>query len=473
MNKRNFLTTAGIALAAAGVTRAEPQVPVKAPARPKILWIMTDQQPADMMSCAGNANLRTPAMDSIATNGVRFELAYTVNPICVPSRTSMMTGRLPHETGVKFNLNRFDVSAESLGARMKQAGYDTAYMGKWHIPMETKNSKWHGFDVMMDDPKEFNDEHLEAPLTAFIKQKRDKPFFLVASFTNPHDICEFARKLANFGKGEEPKNGPFFDPPPPKQCPSLPANFAIPQNEPNMIRVHQSWQENTYPARDWTDGLWRQYRWELCRLTELVDSRIATLLDALRAEGLMQNTLIVLVSDHGDGNAAHHWNQKTLFYDETARVPLILSGPGIAAPGRTDREHLVSTGQDLFPTFCDYAGIETPETLRGRSLRPLAEGRATAWRNQLVAENDLSRRFGLGSGVEGRMLRTQNYKYVVYSYGKIREQLTDMRNDPGEMNNLAVDPKFREVLQEHRNRLAAELKETGDFFNVPGTDSAP
>ena len=71
------------------------------------------------------------------------------------------------------------------------------------------------------------------------------------------------------------------------------------------------------------------------------------------------------------------------------------------------------------------------------------------------------------------MLRTQNYKYVVYSYGKIREQLTDMRNDPGEMNNLAVDPKFREVLQEHRNRLAAELKETGDFFNVPGTDSAP
>jgi len=326
---------------------------------------------------------------------------------------------------------------------------------------------------MLDDPKKFNDEHLEEPLTAFIKQKRDKPFFLVASFTNPHDICEFARKLASFGKGEEPKNGPFFDPPPPAQCPKLPANFAIPQNEPDMIRVHQTWQANTYPSSDWTDGLWRQYRWELCRLTELVDSRIATLLDALRAEGLMQNTIIVLVSDHGDGNAAHHWNQKTIFYDETARVPFILSGPGIAAPGRTDREHLVSTGLDIFPTFCDYAGIETPETLRGRSLRPLAEGRATVWRNQLVAENDLSRRFGLGSGVEGRMLRTQNYKYVVYSYGKIREQLTDMRNDPGEMNNLAVDPKFREVLQEHRNRLATELKETGDFFNVPGTDSAP
>ncbi|MEI8207227.1 MAG: sulfatase-like hydrolase/transferase, partial [Kiritimatiellales bacterium] len=100
MNKRNFLTTAGIALAVAGAKGAESQTP----ARPNILWIMTDQQPADMMSCAGNANLRTPAMDSIATNGVRFELAYTVNPICVPSRTSMMTGRLPHETGVKFNL---------------------------------------------------------------------------------------------------------------------------------------------------------------------------------------------------------------------------------------------------------------------------------------------------------------------------------------------------------------------------------
>ena len=467
MNRREFvaLGAGAIPVTLLGASRA-----TKADrfSRPNILWIMTDQQPAGNLSCAGNTNLHTPAMDSIAGNGVRFELAYSANPICVPSRTSMVTGRMPHETGVMFNTDRFDVRFECIGTRMKQAGYDTGYIGKWHIPMPTETGEWHGFDTMIEGNRaDFNDADAVAPMVDFLRKKRSNPFFFVASFTNPHDICEYARKLAKFGKRDALWNGSIPDAPPPEQCPELPPNHAIPENEPDIIREHQSWLAGAYPVRDWSDGTWRQYRWGLNRLTELADSHIDTLLKTLRDTGLDQNTIIVFVSDHGDGNGAHQWNQKTVLYDDPARVPCIVAGPGVVAPGRADKAHLINTGLDLVPTFCDYAGIAPPEGSRGRSLRPLAEGRAADWRTQVVSECDLHRKYGLSGGVYGRMLRTKRYKYVAYSAGKLREQLFDMQNDPGEMNNLVVDPAFKPILQNHRNRLASQIKETNDFFVVP------
>lgn len=470
MERREFIaaSAAVVPVAMAGAAR-QPSETTEGPVN--ILWIMTDQQPAGALSCAGNKDLHTPAMDSLAAAGVRFELSYCVNPICVPSRTSMATGRMPHETGVMFNTNRFDVRFESIGTRMKKAGYETAYVGKWHIPMDSENKEWHGYDLMMEGTQGFNDQHFAEPLKRFLKQKHDKPFFLVASFVNPHDLCEYARKLGNFPP-ERTKtwNGPIPEAPPPAQCPELPDNFEIPENEPDIIRAHQNWMadDGVYPGRNLSDDAWRQYRWALNRLTERVDSEIGKVLDTLRETGLDQNTIVAFVSDHGDGSGAHKWNQKTLLYEEPARVPCILSGPGIAGPGRTDRASLVSTGLDLVPTFCDYAGIEPPKGTRGLSLRPLAEGRPVPWRNQVVSECDLYRQYGLSGGVYGRMLRTKRYKYVAYSAGKLREQLFDMQNDSGEMNNLAVDPAFQTILQDHRVRLAAQIKETNDFFVVPG-----
>jgi arylsulfatase A-like enzyme len=465
LNRREYLAASTIATAAA---LASAEAGVKQ-ARPNILWIMTDQQPADLMSCTGNANLKTPAMDRLAAEGVRFELAYCANPICVPSRASMMTGKMPHEIGVTFNMNLFEIKDTSLGTLMTKAGYDTGYIGKWHIPMPTDTTDWHGFNHMMEGTKEFNDRHFAEPTVEFIRRKRNKPFFLVASFVNPHDICEFARKLSGFPeKRTQLWNGPIADTPPPSECPALPDNFAIPEHEPDIIREYQTWQEGTYPVRDWPDEHWRQYRWALNRLTERVDAEINKVLEVLRAEGLEDNTVIIFTSDHGDGNGAHKWNQKTLLYDEPARVPFIVSGRGIRNPGSVDEKHLVSTGLDIFPTVCDYAGAELPDGLNGLSLRPVVEGRPAPWREQLVAQNDLSPVYGRSAGVIGRMLRTKDFKYVAYSTGALRERLSDMRSDPGEMNNLVVDPAYKGVLQEHRERLAAELEKTGDFFEVPG-----
>lgn len=467
MKRRDFIAagSGAIPVALMGASRAPSADTMKR--RPNILWIMTDQQPADALSCADNPDLQTPAMDSIAASGVRFELSYCVNPICVPSRTTMATGRMPHETGVMFNTDRFDVRFECIGTRMKQAGYETAYIGKWHIPMDTENAEWHGYDLMMEGTKEFNDRHFPKYVNEFLKKDHDKPFFLVASLVNPHDICEFARKLSDFPKNTELWNGPIPPVPPPDQCPELPENFAIPENEPDIIREHQTWLPSAYPSRNWDEGTWRQYRWGLNRLTERVDSEIAKILDTLRAQGLDKNTIVVLVSDHGDGNAEHRWNQKTLLYDSTARVPFVVSGPGVAVPGRVDDTHLISTGLDILPTFCDYAEIDPPEGMRGLSVRSLVEGRPVKWRNEVVSECDLHRQYGLSGGVFGRMLRTDRYKYIAYSAGKLREQLFDMKKDPGEMNNLAVDPAYQSVLEDHRKRLALRIRETNDFFVVP------
>jgi len=465
ITRREYLAASTLA-AGAGLAGA---MTGKRKSRPNILWIMTDQQVADGMSCTDNRDLRTPAMDSLAANGVRFEKAYCTNPICVPSRTSMMTGKMPHETGVSINMDRFNVNGQSLGTVITQAGYDTGYIGKWHIPMSTETNEWHGFRMMKEGGKRnFNDRHVAEPAVDFIRQKRDQPFFLVASFVNPHDICEWARRATGGFPERKTKlwNGPISDTPPPDQCPSLPDNFQIPEHEPDIIREYQTWQKGTYPVRNWPDERWRQYRWAINRLIERVDSEIAKILVAVD-----DNTVIIFTSDHGDGNGAHKWNQKTLFYEETARVPFIISGNCVANPGTVDRTHLVATGLDIFPTICDYADMPVPEELNGRSLRPLAKALPISWRDQLVSENDLSPAYGYSSGVEGRMLRTENFKYVVYSTGKLREQLTDMRSDPGEMNNLAIDPGYATILQEHRQRLADEIKKTNDSFVVPGTVS--
>ncbi len=460
-NRREYLALSATGLAVGKISAAAGD------RRPNILWIMTDQQPADLMSCTGNTYLKTPAMDHLAQKGIRFERAYCTNPICVPSRASMMTGKMPHELGVTFNMDRFNMQSPSLGTFITKAGYDTGYIGKWHIPMSTDSTDWHGFNHMMEGSREFNDQHFAEPAIEFIQKNRNKPYFLVTSFVNPHDICEWARRATGGFPERRTKlwNGAIANTPPPAECPPLPDNFSVPENEPDIIREYQTWQEGTYPVRDWPDERWRQYRWALNRLTERVDSEIAKVLDVVD-----DNTIIIFTSDHGDGNGAHKWNQKTLFYEESARVPFIISGKGITNPGAVDNEHLVSIGLDIFTTVCDYAQAELPDGLHGLSLRPLAENTPTKWRDQLVAENDLSPAYGLSAGVVGRMLRTKNFKYVAYSTGKQRERLTDMRNDPGEMNNLAGDPAHREILQQHREHLAAELKNSNDSFVVPGID---
>jgi len=420
--------------------------------RPNILYILTDQQSASALGCVDPENLTTPAMDGLAAGGVRFDRAYCTYPLCSPSRASMITGLMPHQVGVYDNEQTIAEpwANRELGHVMAAAGYDCAWGGKWHVP-ERSLPGGHGFRTICP----FDDLDLADRCIQFLERPRDDPFFLVASFDNPHNICEWARQQPlPWGAVAE---APIAD------CPNLPPNFLPPAYEAEAVAAERTPRPRSiFRGGSLTEDEWRLYRHVYFRLTEKVDAEIGRILAALRSSGLEEETLVIFSSDHGDGMGAHRWNQKSVLYEESVRVPLILSWPGRIEAGIVDDEHLASNGLDLYPTICDFAGVEPPRDLIGRSLRPLVDRAETEeWRHYVVAETLFGAHIG-GLGTEGRMVRSARFKYVRYSWGRNREQLYDLAADPGEMVNLAVESRFRELLDEHRHLLSAWSEATGD-----------
>ena len=425
--------------------------------KPNILIIMTDQQFADAMSCViGREYLHTPHMDALAENGMRFTRAYTPNPLCMPMRTSLFTGRYPHQTGVQINggpkLNPAEF--DFMGKLFKEAGYETAYFGKWHIALDSKKKDVHGFETFEDKSARLN----PGPIAQFLGKAHDQPFLAVASFLGPHEICQWARK-------EDVPGAPLPDPPPLHERPPLRKNSEPPKNETDiMTHMRKSYQAHRlFPVGDYTEADWRRHIWGYYRLIERVDGYVGAVTAALRESGREENTLVVFLSDHGDCHGAHRWNQKTVFYDESARVPFIISWKSKTPKGIC--RLLLNTGVDLMPTLCDFAGISVPDGLPGRSLKAPALGRHPAWkRDYVVSQNHMVQCEtvdGKHLQPHGRMVRSERYKYCLYSEGKRRESLVDMEKDPGEMVNQAGNPDFKTTLNQHR----AYLKEHADCHN--------
>lgn len=433
-----------------------------ADARPNILLVFTDQQSATMMSCAGNRWLCTPAMDSLAATGIRFERAYCTNPVCIPSRFSLMTGLMPSAIGMLSNsVSHITTVSDSmkkggLGWLMLEAGYDVAYAGKVHLPKMTAQDM--GFEYICNDER----DQLPEACSEFIGRKRKKPFFLVASLINPHDICYMAIRdsqstesemgLIERGKSEyrtldraltrptAVSDKVFFA----EYCPPLPENFEPQADEPEAIRLLLEQRPFRIKARcEWSDQRWREHRWAYARLTETVDTQISRVLEALRKSGQYDRTLIIFSSDHGDMDASHRMEHKSTLYEEVCRVPLILRLPGDACAGRVDDTHLVSNGLDFLPTICDYAGIEPPQGLMGQSLRPLVERREpVSWRDALPIESAI-----------GRAIVSDRFKYVVYDMGLYEEQLIDLKEDPGETKDHLNDPRNRHMIEKLRSKF--------------------
>jgi arylsulfatase A-like enzyme len=430
-------------------------------AKPNILLIMTDQQYARAMSCEGFPGISTPSMDTLAAHGVRFRNAFCAFPLCVPSRASIFTGRMPHEIGIDQNTSpTISASLPMVGRVLANAGYDVAYTGKWHIPVLQTNVTQHGFSIMHANVNS-TDRNVARDCDSFLNVSRTKPFFLVASIVNPHDICEWQRD----GGGSLP-NGAIPDPPAGASCPPLFPNFAIPASEPPVIRRYWASDTYRYGTGAWTNEHWRQYRWAYHRLVEKPDSIIGRILTSLKNRHYDTNTAIIFIADHGDGMGTHHWNEKSILYEEEIRVPFIVSYKGKTTAGGIDN-HLVSAGLDVFPTICDYAGVTPPATLEGRSVRTLAEGGAvSSWRTSLVTET----RFDV-SVEEGRTIRDDHYKYMVSwdstaanPLGELREQLTDVQTDSGEMTNLAVNASYSTLLAQYRCQLLQWGTQTNDNF---------
>jgi len=441
--------------------------------KPNIILIFTDQQSAQMMSCAGNAYLITPGMDYIAENGIRFTRAYSTNPVSSPARVSLITGRFAgtfndnegkqvRENAGSMRIPQIseEVMNSTISSFLKKAGYDLIYGGKEHLPAPL-NAKTLGFTDISDNER----EELAEEAAKYIKEDHENPYFMMISLINPHDICYMAIRdfaftdqekmliergvveCSTLDKALQMPEGvseqDFFE----NYCPPLPPNYEPQIDEPKAVKSLIARRDFRKNAREnYSENDWRRHRWAYCRLTELVDQRVQTILDAIRESGQEENTLILFCSDHGDNDAAHRMEHKTVLYEESANIPLLAMWKGHIRAGQVDDNHLVSSGLDLLPTLCDYAGIKGVADPRGRSMRPLFEGRNVAWRETLGVESEI-----------GRMVVSKdNLKYIKYDAVGIEEQLLDMNQDPFETTHFTNDPEYEEKLATLRKAFETE-----------------
>jgi arylsulfatase A-like enzyme len=430
--------------------------------KPNFLFILTEQQTMNAMSAYGNQYIHTPNMDALAKHGVRFTKSYCTSPVCSPSRSSLVTGRIPHETGVNYNDQAPDSTIINIGQILKGEGYETLWAGKWHLPQSYPHiaaSSVPGFRLLdFLEPKKTTgrgdntDKPLAEAVAKYLKGRKKQPFFLAVSFNNPQDITALPSKPSAF---PYPANI--------QSAPPLPSNFKMNPLEPDFIkdaRVRTSYGNEIVLTSGFDENDWRNYLYHYYRMVERVDSEIGKVIQALEAQGLDENTLIIFTSSHGEGSASHQWASKLSLYEESVKVPMILTWFGKTPKNVVNNRHLVS-GLDVAPTILDYAGIDIPSKMRGLSLKALIENPDTAWREFIVTELAINPQ---DPSKAGRMITDGRFKYNIYSYGKRNEQFFDLVNDPGETNNLAYSEAYTSRKNELKAKLEEWMKETGDGF---------
>ncbi|WP_162418509.1 sulfatase family protein [Cyclobacterium roseum] len=439
---------------------------------PNIILILTDQQSESMMSSSGNQYLHTPAMDYIANNGIRFTRAYVTNPVCSPSRVSLMTGRFPgfykdaEGRQVRNNAGAMDIpanspeaSGENLASFLKKAGYDLVYGGKQHLPAFL-DPDLVGFHVLTEDAR----GELASKAADYIRADHDKPYFMAVSLINPHDICfmairdfadstyqqqlqrNFKTELALLDKALELPEGisreEFFE----QYCPPLPPNFEPQEDEAKAIELFLNRDPRFFrrgAREEYTEEQWRMHRWAYARLTEMVDVHVQEILDALIESGKEEETLILFTSEHGDNDGSHRLEHKNVLYEESVKVPFTAMWKGHIPAGQVNDRQLVSVGLDLLPTLADYAGIAAETDPRGSSLRPLFEGEKVDWRESLGIEGEISR----------AVIQEGGIKYIRYDAAGFEERLMDLKEDPYETTHFTQDPAYTEKLEKIRKEF--------------------
>ena len=409
------------------------------PRRPNILLILADQFAAHALS---PEHSHTPHLDELAGAAAVFERAYVSFPLCVPSRASLVSGRMPHRARIEGNAPKPDrpavwASPESLGHVMRAAGYRTAYAGKWHA-VEASAPDDAGFEVIHP----FGDVGLVDACAEFLSRGDDAPYLLIASFDDPHTICEYARgQMMPYG---DVACSDVRDAPP------LPANHAVAPYAPEALDVEKRAAARMYGTCDYDADDWRHYRHVYRSLVERTDAHVGDLLAHVDARVDRADTVVLFSSDHGDGDASHQWNQKTALHEECVRVPLIVAGPGVSPGTRTMP---VSASIDLLPTLCAIAGVAAP---RGAEGRAWDLGGSESEHDSAPVDVVVQTAFEHGAAgprTLGRSLVRGAHRYTVYSWGRHREQLHDVVADPGQMRNLAVESAYDDVLEEMRAAL--------------------
>ncbi len=482
MNRRTALKTLGGAAVAGfpAILRGQAR-------RPNFLFVMTDDQRWDAMSCAGNNILKTPNMDRLAEGGVRFAHAFSTNPLCSPSRGTILTGLYTHAHGVTTNAGRshfFHPEVVTYPMLLQKAGYFTAMVGKWHIasppvgfdhwcmlpgqgvyhdPIMIANGGRVQFRGYVDDV--IGDQALET----LRSRPKNKPFSLIYNFKAPHRAWEPASR---FQKVYDDITIPE------------PSTFNVNlENRPAGIRDSdmQIADMPDFRNRGVDAGLPREQRKRLNYQVFLknyyrtllgVDENLGRVLDYLDKEGLAENTLVIYTGDNGFFLGEYGMFDKRLMYEPSIRVPMLARYPAGFRGRRVDSTHMV-LNNDVAHTILDYAGIPRPPATRnhGESWRPVLEGRPAGWRDSWMYE--YFEYPGPHCAPKARGVRTSRWKLIHYIQQPQAHEMFDLENDPEERRNLYDDPAHKQQAALLTRELERLRELTGDDRSEDGTTPGP
>lgn len=448
--------------------------------RPNILFILTDDQTQGAMSAYGNKILKTPNMDRIADEGVRFGQAFVTSSLCVPSRASYLTGQYPHTHGLRTQGKESGVHDQpplrndaTWPLLLRQAGYRAAVVGKWHIETPPRGYDYAavlpGQGEYFDPPMIVNgartrqrghaDDVIGDLALQFLRaQSNAQPFCLLCQFKAPHRGWEPAPRFAKmFEDVEIPLPATFTQPP---------ATEAVRKSDMRIADM-SDFRERGVPATLPPDERARANHQALVkhyyRVLLGVDDNVGRLLAYLDDSGLAGNTIVVYASDNGFFLGEHGLFDKRLMYEPSIRVPMLLRWPAAIEP-RVDARHMV-LNIDVAPTLLDLAGATVPESMQGTSWRPLLEGGDAPWRQDFLYEYF---EFPAAHCVRpNRGVRNARWKLIHFWRLPQEWELYDLDNDPEERHNLAADPAHAAQLRTMQARLAELRREFGDV-DPPG-----
>ena len=421
--------------------------------RPNVVVFFTDQQRWDTIGAYGSPLDLTPNLDRLAARSVRFERAFTCQPVCGPARASLQTGLYAAATGVFRNGEALPEDADTLARRFGAAGYRTGYIGKWHLsgtrdrpaPANLRGGydHWIASDVLEftshpyeghlfdadDRPVEFTgwrSDFLTEKALEFI-DAGDGPFFLFVSYIEPHFQNDMERFVAPDGYA---------------------ARYARAHVPPDLAAL----------PGDWMSEL-PDYYGMIARL----DENLETLLAHLDARGLTDETIVLFMSDHGCHFRTRNAEYKRSCHDSSIRIPMVLAGPGL------DRRLVVPevvSLVDVPPTLLAAAGVEAPAAMHGRSMLPLLDRRTDDWPEEAFLQ--------ISESEVGRCIRTARWTYSVYapdgdgwedpaSDRYVERYLYDNFADPHQLVNLVGRRTHRHVADELRGRLIARIAAAGEM----------
>ena len=466
-----FVASFLLSLWVPGCVRGSVQTKQTSYERPNILFIMSDDHAAHAISSYGSRINKTPNIDRLAKEGMRFKNSFCTNSICAPSRAVILTGKYSHVNGLVDNKVAFDGSQQTFPKLLQKNGYETAMIGKWHLKSHPT-----GFDywsVLIGQGSYYNPDFLEMGRTKnykgyvtdivtdksidWLENRRDKskPFCLVSQHKAPHANWQPGPDhLDMYRDADIPEPETFNDDYTTRSSAAADNEMAI---EPYLdLQYYDEGDMRMTPPKHlkgqqikkWK---YQQYIKDYLRCIASLDDNVGRLLDYLDAEGLSENTLIIYTSDQGFFLGDHGWYDKRFMYEESLRMPLLVKYPKEITPGTVNDDIVLNL--DFAQTVLDYAGVGRPADMQGASMRPLLSGETPAnWRKSMYYHyyeypgwHMVKRHYGV---------RTERYKLIHFYHDIDAWEMYDLQTDPNELNNVYTDPDYADV----RAKLQKELK---------------